>query len=157
MKKNTLLLVGLGAVALFLFMRRGTAQGRRRGEVFVESPEPISESEFGIPEETEQPRNLVDTIQNIAQKGGEVFNNIRDGVQQRRANDMIYLPGSNVPTGLTRSQLAKMQRKKKLEEQRKKRQQARTTRKTTRQQARATRKAQRKVRRRKVGEIGVLF
>jgi hypothetical protein len=165
MKKNTLLLVGIGAAALFFLMRRGGAQGRRRGLLDVQSPEIISQEEFEMPtiEENQRP-SIVDTVQNIAQRGGEIFQNVREGIQQRRANDMIYMPGTAIPTGLTRQQLAKMQRQKRQQAAKKTRQQARatrqaarTTRKTQRQAARTTRRTQRRARRQKVGEIGVLF
>jgi hypothetical protein len=158
MKKNTLLYIGIGAAALFFLMRRGTAQGRRRGLVDVQSPEIISQEEFENPtfDENERP-SLMDTVQNIAQRGGEIFQNVKEGIQQKRANEMIYLPGTAISTGLTRKQLVKMQRQKKQQEAKKTRQAARKTRKTQRQAARTTRRAQRRVRRQKVGEIGVLF
>ena len=79
MKKNTLLLVGIGAAALFFLMRRGGAQGRRRGLLDVQSPEIISQEEFEMPtiEENQRP-SIVDTVQNIAQRGGEIFQNVRE-------------------------------------------------------------------------------
>jgi hypothetical protein len=158
MKKNTLLLVGLGAVALLFLMRRGTAQGRRRGILEVESPEIMTEQEFGVPTVADnEPRSLVDTVQNIAQRGGEIFSNVRESLSQNKNNQMIYLPGTAIPTGLTARKIAQLKRQKRQQEARAKRQQARTTRKAKRQQARTTRKTQRRVRRQRVGEIGVLF
>lgn len=68
MKKETIILIGLGAVALYFVMQK-----RRRGAVFVESPEKISEEEFGTPtmEEqesqpiTEKARKVIDVVKNV--------------------------------------------------------------------------------------------
>ena len=142
MKKNTLLLLGLGAAAIFLLMRRGQAQARRRGSVIVESPEAITEEEFGTPEEPQR-GSIIESVKNIADKGGEVIRTIRTARQQRQAGRQVVLPGGMV---VDPRQIRKFAAQKKREQAKKQR-----------QQRRATRKQQRQAKRRKVGEIGILF
>lgn len=125
MKKDTLILLGLGAVALYFVMQR-----RRRGSVEVFSPEVMTEEEFGTssidqrqPENIiERGRNIFDTVKTVFQRSPEK----KQARQERRA-----------------------QRKTTRQAQRKVRQEKRTTRKAKRQEAR--------VRRKKVGEISIMY
>ena len=74
MKKDTLVLLGLGAVALYFVMQR-----RKRGTVEVFSPEVMKEEEFGTPAiDARQPeriiergRNLLDTVKTVFQRSPE--------------------------------------------------------------------------------------
>ena len=84
MKKDTLILLGLGAVALYFVMQR-----RRRGSVEVFSPEVMTEEEFGTPStDQRQPediiergRNIFDTVKTVFQRSPEK----KQARQERRA------------------------------------------------------------------------
>jgi hypothetical protein len=149
MNKNTLILLGVGAAAIYFLTRRKRPD--YSGLVSVESPQPITEQEFEAGSGSGSGGSLLESVQNIAQKGGQIIQTIRDNRAQRKAKDMIFLPNSSIPTGMTRQQLAAFIKRKKREEERKKRQQARSQRKAQRQAKRTARP--KRQRRRKVGEI----
>jgi hypothetical protein len=145
MKKENIILLGLGAVALFFIMKGRGMTARRRGEVFVESPEKITEEQYGTPDiETGQGGGLLETVKNVAQS-------VRSKIQEKRQQQVVTLPGGIRIDLKKAKQIAKQKQR---QQKKASRQQARTTRKTARQEKRAIRRS---ARQQKVGDINVLF
>lgn len=132
MKKETLILIGLSAVALYFVMNK-----RRRGAVFVESPEKISEEEFGTPTSERQAAPMVETGKTLLQSVKDIALTTAASIKRRKATkDLLYLPGMKTP--ISKSKFNKAIR-----------QQKRTIRKQKRAESR--------IRRKKVGEISILY
>jgi hypothetical protein len=132
MKKETLILIGLGAAALYFVMSK-----RRRGTVEVFSPEKISEEEFGTPTNERQAAPMVETGKTLLQSVKDIALTTAAKIKRRKATkDLLYLPGMKTP--VSKSKFNKAIR----EQKRKQRQQKR---------------AESRIRRKKVGEISILY
>ena len=133
MKKETIILIGLGAIALYFVMNK-----RRRGTVIVESPEKISEEEYGKPtmeEETEAAP--VQTGKTILQSVRDITKKTREAIKRKKAlKDVMFIPGTRTP-------ISKKKFQKAIREQKKKQRQAK--------------RAESRIRRRKVGEISIMY
>lgn len=132
MKKETLILIGLGAVALYFVMNK-----RKRGMVFVESPEKISEEEFGTPTKERQSAPMVETGKTLLQSVKDIALTTAANIKRKKVTkDLLFLPGMKTP--VSKSKFNKAIR----EQKRKQRQQKR---------------AESRIRRKKVGEISILY
>lgn len=134
MKKETIILLGLGAVAVYFLMRNK----RAKGEIIVESPEKISEEEFGNIEQMEtqnQRGQVIDVIKTVAQKGASAIERAK---LRRKAKKAVKLPFGTATIDLEKA------------------------RKIARQKARKQKRAQRKAvrlkrRNKKLGDISIMF
>lgn len=139
MKKETLILLGLGAAALYFVMSR-----RRRGAVEVFSPEKISEEEFGAPtietepEPVQRQKTILQSVKDIAKQTAE---NIK---RKRALKDVMFIPGTKIQ--ISKKQFEKTIKAKKKEQRQK-----------VRAESKIRRKEQRRIRRKKVGEISIMY
>ena len=135
MKKETILLLGLGAAAVYFLMRKRRDYSDL---VSVESPEKITEAEFEAaqPSETtsaapilQRGKSLLESVKNIAQQ-------TREKIKRKRAlKDIMFLPGMSKPISKKQFQ------------------------KTVRQQKAKQRKAARMERRvkRRMGDLSIMY
>lgn len=132
MKKETIILIGLGAVALYFVMQK-----RRRGAVFVESPEKISEEEFGKRTMEETEAAPVQTGKSILESVRDITKSSRAAIKRKKAlKDVMFIPGTRIP-------ISKKKFQKEIRMQKKKQRQAK--------------RAESRIRRRKVGEISIMY
>lgn len=132
MKKETIILIGLGAVALYFVMQK-----RRRGAVFVESPEKISEEEYGKPTIEETEAAPVQTGKSILESVRDITKSTREAIKRKKAlKDVMFIPGTRIP-------ISKKKFQKEIRMQKKKQRQAK--------------RAESRIRRRRVGEISIMY
>ena len=132
MKKETIILIGLGAIELYFVMNK-----RRRGAVFVESPEKISEEEFGKPTMEETEAAPVQTGKSILESVRDITKSTREAIKRKKAlKNVMFIPGTRTP-------ISKKKFQKAIREQKKKQRQAK--------------RAESRIRRRKVGEISIMY